>query len=344
MSDSAVVGQDELTVALAQYLSVKVGRRVEVAGLTRMSTGWESDVYAFEAPEFAPGGRVLRLYFGGNAGPTALHEFRSLELLKRAGYPVPTVDLVEQSMRPLGRAFLMMAQIRQGVSLSECWREATPGVRAEAIKRFCQLLMRLHILPWAHLPGAEHVPSKTIEQQLDEWRGYAAHFSIDAFDRGIAWLNEASARVTTQPLGLVHWDFHPANILVDEGDQTWVIDWTQFMATDVRFDLAWTLLLLASEWNEETSQEVRAAYFAMRGWDAAVVQPELNFFEAAACIKRLASVLISLGVGADSLGMRPGAETIMLTRMPRFAVVYRRWLALTQTPLADVETMVAGHL
>ena len=344
MSDSVIATQVDLSDSLAAYLSAKAGRRVVVAGLTRMSNGWESDVYAFDAPDFAPGGRVLRLYFGGNAGPTALHEFRSLQLLKRAGYPVPTVDLVESSLQPLGRAFLIMEQIRRGVPLGDRWRDSTPGVRGQAIDRFCQLLHHLHTLTWANLPGAEHVPSKTIEQQLAEWRGYAAHFSIDAFDRGITWLQAASARVTPSPLGLVHWDFHPANILLDEGDYAWVIDWTQFMASDIRFDLAWTLLLLASEWDEATSQEVRATYFAMRGWDAEIVQPELDFFEAAACIKRLASVLISLGAGADSLGMRPGAEAIMMSRMARFAIVYRRWLALTQTPLADVETMLAGYL
>lgn len=343
MSDSSVMGQVELTVALAEYLSAKVGHPVAVAGLTRMSTGWESDVYAFTAPEFAAGGRVLRLYFGSHAGATAQHEFRALDLLKRAGYSVPQVDLVEPSLLPLGRSFLIMEQVQQATALGDGWRAGIREARA-ATTRFCELAVTLHTLPWAHLPGAEHVPSKSIEQQLDEWRGYAARFSIEAFARGMAWLQATSRRVQPQPLGLVHWDFHPANILVDGDDRAWVIDWTQFMATDVRFDLAWTLLLLASEWDEATSQEVRAAYFARRGWDAEAVQGELNFFEAAACLKRLASVLISLGTGADSLGMRPGAETIMLSRMARFAVVYRRWLALTQTPLADVETMLAGHL
>jgi hypothetical protein len=123
-----------------------------------------------------------------------------------------------------------------------------------------------------------------------------------------------------------------------------VIDWTQFQATDIRFDLGWTLVLLASERDLETSEAVRAGYLARRGWDVAAVQPELNFFEAAACAKRLLSVMISLGAGADTLGMRPGAEAIMSSRFAHIAIVYKRWLALTATPLPDVEEMLVGHL
>jgi hypothetical protein len=34
----------------------------------------------------------------------------------------------------------------------------------------------------------------------------------------------------------------------------------------------------------------------------------------------------------------------MSSRLPRFAVVYRRWLAITSTPLPEIEALLAGHL
>jgi hypothetical protein len=70
----------------------------------------------------------------------------------------------------------------------------------------------------------------------------------------------------------------------------------------------------------------------------------MEFFEAAACLKRLISVLISLQQGPDSLGMRPGAEAIMSGRLARFAVLYKHWLSLTATPLSDFEELLAAHL
>jgi aminoglycoside phosphotransferase (APT) family kinase protein len=158
------------------------------------------------------------------------------------------------------------------------------------------------------------------------------------------WLEDASGDVKPQPLGLVHWDFHHENILVNEAERAWVIDWTQFQATDTRFDVAWTLVLLASERDAETAQQARKGYAALCGWDEAAMREELAFFEAAACAKRLVSVLISIQQGAGAMGMRPGAEAIMSSRLPRIALVYQQWLALTATPLSELEELLAAHL
>src|SRR5690606_23032890 len=143
---------------------------------------------------------------------------------------------------------------------------------------------------------------------------------LEGLESGMAWLRARSASVTPQAPGLAHWDFHHENILVDDADRAWVIDWTQLQATDVRFDLAWTLVLLASERDAESAQRVREGYFALRGWREEEVGAELAFFEAAACFKRLVSVAVSLQHGAEALGMRPGAEAIMSSRLGRIAL------------------------
>jgi len=343
LSDATPVEEAKIAGDLAQYLSSRSGAPVAVSGIMRLSTGWESDVFAFDAPAWRPGGRVLRLYFGKNAGPTALHEFRALDFLKRATYPVPQVDLAEESPQPLGRSFLIMQRI-QGVWLGQMWRDPDPLVGQREIERFCKLMADLHMLEWRGVVGAQDVPTFTIGQQLGVWEGYAAQFSLDAFRRALDWLHKASDSVTAQPLGLVHWDFHHENVLVDAQNRPWVIDWTQFQATDIRFDLAWTLILLASERDAATSEAVRNEYFRQRGWLESEVAGDLQFFEAGACAKRLLSVLISLGSGADAIGMRPGAEAIMSSRLSRFAIVYRRWLVLTATPLPEIEELLAGHL
>jgi aminoglycoside phosphotransferase (APT) family kinase protein len=338
---------DQLRAALEGYLAAQVGTRVEVTALRRMSDGWESDVYAFDAPAFSPvgvvGGHVLRLYYGVEAGPKALHEYHALTLLASAGYPVPRVELVEPSPETFGRSFLIMERV-DGVSMGKLWRDPDAEVRRRELERFCALFARLHTLAWQGLPGAEHLPSYMLSQQLDLWKWYGKQFALESINDAMVWLDRTATQVTEQPLGLMHWDFHHENILVGEQDCAWVIDWTQLQVSDVRFDLAWTLVLLASERDVETAHAVRAGYFAQRGWDESQVAEELRFFEAAASLKRLVSVLISLKSGADSLGMRPGAEAIMSSRLGRIAMVYRQWLAITATPLPEMETMLAGHL
>lgn len=338
----------QLEAALSGYLSTRAGQAIAISGLKRISDGWESDVYAFDIPTcdtpgWQSGPRVLRLYYGASSGSSALQEFRALELLARAGYAVPRVDFVEPDTEALGRSFLVMERI-DGVSMGRRWREADAAGFALDVQRFCTLFAKLHTLEWQHLPGAEAIPQFTIARQFDFWRTLGQLYGVDAIFVALSWLNRALGEIVPQPLGFVHWDFHHENILVDGEDRPWVIDWTQFQITDTRFDWAWTLVLLESERDAATSQAVREGYAVARGWQLADVEGELRFFEAAACAKRLVSVLISLRNGADSLGMRPGAEAIMRGRLARIAIVYRRWLTITQTPLPDVETMLVEHL
>jgi aminoglycoside phosphotransferase (APT) family kinase protein len=348
---------DALAANLRDYLSAQQGRRVEAGALTRLSNGWESDVYAFDTPQLLDGGHdrgeaarasgpgryILRLYFGEEAADKARHEGRAYALLARAGYPVPRVICAEPSTVALGRAFLIMARI-DGEPLGHRWRDPDPAVQQREMTRFCELFAALHTLAWQHLPGAEHVPTFTIAAQIDYWESLINALRVTGFEAGLAWLRMRSATISPQPLGLAHWDFHHENILMDDDDHAWVIDWTQFQATDVRFDLAWTLVLLASERDVEIAQRVREGYFAVRGWRATDVAEELAFFEGAACLKRIVSVVVSLQRGADALGMRPGAEAIMTRGLPRIALVYKRWLALTATPMPVVDEMLAAHL
>ncbi len=340
----------DLAAKLRSYLTMQHGTAVEVSALTRLSSGWESDVYAFDvlAPHAGKpprrtetqGEYVLRLYFGADAGAKARQEADAYDFLMRLGYPVPRVSWVEPATEVLGRAFLIMQRI-QGVSLGRRWHDPDPAVQAREVARFCTLFASLHTLEWQELAGAERVPAHSIDEQVKYWGEMLTALKVEGFAAGVTWLVAKAATVTVQPLGLVHWDFHHENILVDTEDQAWVIDWTQFQATDVRFDLAWTLVVLASERDAASAQQVRAGYLAQRGWQEEEVAGELAFFEAAACLKRLASVAISLQRGADALGMRPGAEQIMISRLARIALVYRHWLELTQTPLAAVEQMLA---
>src|SRR5690606_4958199 len=197
MSDSGVTVHDELALALASYLATLAGQPVEITALRRISDGWESDVYAFDAPAWREGGYVLRLYFGAESGEKALHEYRALDLLARAGYPVPRVEVVEPSTQPLGRSFLIMQRV-EGTSLGRLWLDPDAAVREREIERFCRLFAQLHTLTWQHLPGAEHVPAYTISAQLDFWDSFTKMSQNETLRTALKWLRAASEQVTPQ--------------------------------------------------------------------------------------------------------------------------------------------------
>jgi aminoglycoside phosphotransferase (APT) family kinase protein len=102
-------------------------------------------------------------------------------------------------------------------------------------------------------------------------------------------------------------DYHPHNVLVRDDGRAFVIDWPNAAISDYRLDLAWTLVLMGCHGNPDVAHHVLQAYEQSSGH--AVEQ--LAFFEVAACLRRLISIVVSLRAGAEQLGMRPGAETMM---------------------------------
>ncbi len=215
--------QPEFAERLTRYLAQRLDAPTDTLTLTRLSQGWESDILRVDSSLW-PTPRVLRLYFGAHAGPTALQEFRVMEMLAQAGYPVPHVELVEADTDALGRPFLLMDYIA-GVSMGR--RIYEPATREAGYTEFCELLAQLHTLRWSHLSAAQQIPSITVEQQVEHWATYSRSYPMEAFDALSGWLMAHLVDVKPQPLGMVHWDFHWENILVDAGGKAWVIDWTR---------------------------------------------------------------------------------------------------------------------
>jgi aminoglycoside phosphotransferase (APT) family kinase protein len=102
-------------------------------------------------------------------------------------------------------------------------------------------------------------------------------------------------------------DYHPYNILLRSDGAAFVIDWTSAQVSDYRLDLAWTLLLMSTYGNPEVRDLVLREYERIAGHEA----EQIEFFEAAACLRRLVTIHISLSAGAEKLGMRAGAEAMM---------------------------------
>lgn len=333
----------DLGTALGRYLSAWTASPVTVRDVERLSGGWESDVYGFRADGWRDeAAHVLRLYFGAGAARAALREYQALRLLADAGYPVPRVDLVEPATGPLGRTFLVMQRVAGG-PMWESIGHLAPDVQTQALAELGALQAALHQVELARLPAAWPVRAVSAGQQIEHMAAMTGGLPLEDATVALAWLRAHPTLQERPQLGLVHWDYHPNNVLLDGEGRRWVIDWTQFQATDVRFDLAWTLLLVGSHtepaWADAMLAGYRAAWPSPPGW-----LDDMAFFDATACAKRVLSVVISLAVGPDKVGMRPGAEEAMRSLLPAIATMYRRWLALTGVTLPESERLLAAHL
>jgi aminoglycoside phosphotransferase (APT) family kinase protein len=311
---------------------------LRIANLAEINEGWECQVFAFDLRSVGTGqpateNLILRIFQGSQAAAKCTGEGTALDALARAGFPVPSAFYRETEPGIEGKPFILMERI-PGPQLGDLLRAADTAERDVLWRRFCRLFAGLHVLDWRPL-----VPDAAEREQRDEVAGWiatgrriAARWSEQEFDPVFAWLEEHRPAVERIPPSVTHGDYHPWNILCPAPDRLVVIDWTSADIFDFRFDLAWTLLLITSSVGMETRDRVLADYEQARG---APVR-DLAFFEVMAATRRLGDIIISLRHGAEAMGMRPGAESLMAGENRHLRAAYELLTARTGLTIASL--------
>lgn len=316
-----------------------------VGPLTRITDGWESELYRFDLEHGLETrhrvGLVLRLYPGDGAAGKAQHEFTGMQRLHWAGYPVPAVHHLALEDSPLGKPFMLMERI-EGEPLWPLLEHRSPAAQQALLTTFCELMVRLHRLDWrpfvADPPALESGgPYVCVDALLAEARSFLTHLELTGFMPVIDWLAEHRLKAACPRPAVVHRDFHPANVLVRADGSGVVIDWTGLAVSDARFDLAWTLVLAQAYAGPALRATLLAGYERANG--AAI--EHLDFFEVYACARRLADVVVSLTYGAARMGMRPEAVALMRQQWPAVRAVAGMLHARTGLRLEGVERLLA---
>jgi aminoglycoside phosphotransferase (APT) family kinase protein len=251
---------------------------------------------------------ILRLYQGEMAAQKAAREFEAMRKLRDAGYPVPRVDVLATEPTAFGTPFVIMERIT-GQSLGQILGQSSGTRRQELLQTFCRLLAELHALDWH--PYVPDAVEREDEGPLDRWipwvQGILHGLGVRDFDAALDWLRERGEKVRAHTLAVVHQDFHPNNILVRADGAPFVIDWTLADVADPRLDLGWTLILMREREGRAMREFILEEYQRQTG----TTVMDVEIFEVAATVRRLASIVVSLRLGPASLGMRPGAEAKM---------------------------------
>lgn len=301
-----------------------------VDGLTEVGQGWESVIHSFTVD----GERlVLRRYAGPDGAAKAEREFDGMRLLREADYPVPEVLVLEQDPLQLGAPFILMRYV-EGDGL---WMQIfePEGPNQDLLELFVELFVRLHMLDWK--PFTQSPVNAPVKQELATWRQVIDTQPVRGFTEAMAWLQD---RVDTLPPvepAVVHWDFHPDNVLYSPDAGPSIVDWTQVGVTDPRFDLAWSMLLVSSVEGVEWRRRLRRLYEDLRGNEL----PAMEFFEAAVAAKRMYSVAVSLTAGPEVLGMRADAIGAIEAQLGVMIPVYEQFCDQTGLTIPGVEELLS---
>lgn len=250
-SMSAAPAQDDSKLApdLLAYLRARLSEpTLAYAELpAQLTGGYDTAVYAFRlggaSGEF---GRplILRVFPSTRARGRPQFESAVQNALADGGYPAPRVLLVEPETHVGGGPFIVMERVR-GVTIDRSLPAALfrlPGWLAGAQARLHELdpdpLLRA--LRDAGV-GADFITFdgwlSAVERRIDGSSG------LSALRPGLEWLR-AERPPPPERLAICHCDFHPSNVLVENGAVTGVVDWAMVRIADPALDVGITIVTM----------------------------------------------------------------------------------------------------
>jgi aminoglycoside phosphotransferase (APT) family kinase protein len=340
--------ENEIQSKLLSFYQKRFASRenIGISHLTRITDGWENEVYSFtieyeEAIERTHRDLILRIYPGDGAHQKAAREFNGMKKLHELEFPVPEVLVLGLDDSPFAKPFVIMEKIH-GRLMGQIIAESPDGKRQELITLCCRMFVDLHNLDWRPFASDPSLyetgdPYTFIKNWLSTAQRYGGRFQRNEFAPILAWLEERYLDVPCERLSVIHFDYHPHNILLREDGKAFVIDWTNIGVADFRMDLAWTLLLTSTYGNPEAREIVLNEY--ERVAEHSVEQ--IEYFEVAASFRRLFSISVSLSDGAGKLGMRPEAVALMKQNVGHIENVYSVLYNRTGITISEIETLLS---
>ena len=288
-----------------------------ISGLDKIPTGWETDKYSLTLSYKDISGQqhkdlLIRVYPGDRAAKRAIQEYYLMEKLNDLGFPVPHVICVEQGDDPFGRPFLVMQKIK-GSTMMSLILQSSEEERVDLLNQFMGILVDLHQLDWREFAQALSVsddvlPHSYIDRWLSAWERTLKHWQAarNLFPI-LEWLKANGSNISCERFSLIHGDYHPDNLLVQENGTIFVIDWGAVGVADFRLDLAWTLMLTTTYGYHPLREIILGLYEQLSG----VEIRNIEYFEVMSILRRLFDLVISITQGADTLGMRQEAVDLM---------------------------------
>jgi len=341
------MNDQDIAAGFLAYLARKFDRPslAYAEGPTRISGGYDASIFGFalkDPPPSLDGPLILRLNRPVVDALRIKVETTVHNWLAGQGYIIPAVRLSETDASILGGRLTVMTRIAGRPLAHEVERILggasmaakvggllrLPTMLGEITEAWVDAQVRLHALDPAPLLAAFSAAGLdpailTLEGQLARWSAGARQFAPEALTPVVDWLH-ANRPPTTLRAAVCHGDFHPLNILADNGKVTGVIDWVNVVVAPaemdvgsaianigtVPFDVPTALALPLRLIIARILRNYRRAYAARRPLDARAV----GYFEVFRCLAQLVAVLQSRATGVRGGAFDSAAGMARLAR------------------------------
>jgi aminoglycoside phosphotransferase (APT) family kinase protein len=256
VNPSVEAGQNDLAARLARFIETECGAGSRVVDLGPMEDGHAGLTFGFDVVNDVSGrlgSYVLKLAPAGVARRGNTDVYRQAPLLrnlKNAGMPVPAVPWASPREDLLGTPFIIMERLPGRVFFvwqpHPSFSRETASIRPLYLQAM-ELLANLHRVDW-QTALADWEPPRALRDELNTWAPLLRHADTPAIaDRGLELHRLLTAHIPEQgPIGVVHGDFQPGNILYADGRANAVIDWELASIGAQGLDVGW-LMMVADE-------------------------------------------------------------------------------------------------
>ena len=244
----------ELAQRLGELVRADRGPGAQVHRLRVMEDGHAGLTFGFELqPQVgASESYILKLAPLGVPRRGSTDVFRQAPLLRAlhaAGLPAPAIAWASADEALLGTPFIVMERLPGRVFVP--WEPADSFATDEAFVRTVWIqaihaLARFHQLDWRQVLAEWEAPY-TLASELERWSSLLRHSPDPAWLEAGQQVHRAlvQTRPPEAPIGLVHGDYQPGNVLYDEqGLLRGVIDWDLAGIGAQGIDVGWLLMMI----------------------------------------------------------------------------------------------------
>ena len=319
-------------------------RNLKILNLKNITSGWETEIESFDLEWISDSEKitqslVVRIFPGNGASQKAQKEFRVMKKLQDIKYPVPTVHIVETDGSIIGNPFILMDRIEGGTVEDRIVHSSEK--RAYWLDVMCELFVDLHNREWSLFVSESEIelfedPYYIVNTTLSAYRELLEQTNSHVLLPIVEWLEANVESVPCTKPSIVHGDFHPMNVLLDENDNPYVIDWGAARVNDSRADIAWSLLLYLAYGSKQLRDDLLHRYELVLGKHV----DQIEYFEAFACLRRLHDIYSSINEGSDEIGLRPEAVQMMKESVAHILNVRNRLEELTGIVVPSIDIMI----
>jgi aminoglycoside phosphotransferase (APT) family kinase protein len=208
---------------------------------TPVEGGYDTAIYRFQlegASDELAEPLILRVFMG-NSPNRATFESLVQGIVSDVGYPAPRVYFTCTDDAVLGAGFLIM-ELMPGRPMTDLPEEVMPGMLVEAH-------LHLHSINAGTIRAAFESSGLsssrlTFDSHLQWLKERVEERDYDWLHDGVKWL-ERNRPGEPERLVICHGDFHPLNLLVEDGRVSGVLDWSGFRLGEPAYDVGTTMFL-----------------------------------------------------------------------------------------------------